>query len=180
MGKVTTKQTENIYFRCRKEAATCNPDLSSRESTADLLGVSPSSLADYELGKTKVIPVDKVVLMADLYNAPQLMNCYCAAECPIGCRRKIATEIKPLNEMVISLLDLVADRKLDRHMETLTHIAAQHCENCDEEMSDVIGYLDRLRMLVDGLTLYDEKRRGATHDCGRYDSDPCRRVRNPF
>ena len=166
MGNAPTKTNENIYFRCRKEAAMCNPDLRSRDSAADLLGVSASSLADYELGVTKVIPVDKVVLMADLYNAPQLMNCYCASECPIGCRRKIATEIRPLQETVISLLDLLADRRLDRHMKTLTHIAARCDEEDDmQEMSDVIGYLCRLRMLFDELTLFDEKRRGATHEC---------------
>ena len=74
MGSDCTKASENIYFRCRKEAAKYNDKLNSRESTAELLGVSVSSLADYELGNTKVVPVDKVVLMADLYNAPQLLN----------------------------------------------------------------------------------------------------------
>lgn len=68
MGTDCTKTNDNIYFRCRKEAAKYNDKLNSRESAADLLGVSVSSLADYELGNTKVVPVDKVVLMADLYN----------------------------------------------------------------------------------------------------------------
>ena len=94
MGNDTMKATGNIYFRCRKEAAKYNDKLNSRESASELLGVSVSSLADYELGNTKVVPVDKVVLMADLYNAPQLLNCYCASECPIGCMREIATEIE--------------------------------------------------------------------------------------
>ena len=66
MGKDCTKTNENIYFKCRKEAALYDERLRSRESAADLLGVSPSSLADYELGNTKVVPVDKVHLMADL------------------------------------------------------------------------------------------------------------------
>ena len=144
------KAIENPYFRCRKEASAYNPELCSREGAAYLLGVSVSSLADYELGITKIVPVDKVVLMADLYNAPQLLNLYCASECPIGCRRTIATEIKPLEETVISLLDLLSDSKLDKHMATLTHIAAQHCKRGDaDDMSDVIGYLCRLRILVD-------------------------------
>lgn len=74
MAKDCMKPNENIYFRCRKEAAKYNDKLNSRESAAEMLGVSVSSLADYELGNTKVVPVDKVVLMADLYNAPQLQN----------------------------------------------------------------------------------------------------------
>lgn len=92
MGSDCTKSNENIYFRCRKDAAKYNDKLNSRESASELLGVSVSSLADYELGNTKVVPVDKVVLMADLYNAPQMLNCYCANECPIGCRKETATD----------------------------------------------------------------------------------------
>ena len=72
MGRDAMKAGENPCFRCRKEAAKYNDKLSSREGAAEALGVSASSLADYELGITKVIPVDKVVLMADLYNAPEL------------------------------------------------------------------------------------------------------------
>lgn len=167
MGIVQTKVNENVYFRCRKDAAKYNADLNSRESTADLLGVSVSSLADYELGVTKVVPVDKVVLMADLYNAPQLLNCYCATECPIGSRREIATEIRPLQATVISLLDLLSESKLDRYMTELMHIAAGTVVNDGEKdsMSEVIGYLSRLRLLVEELTLFDEKRRGALSDC---------------
>ena len=51
MGNDTMKAAGNIYFRCRKEAAKYNDKLNSRESASELLGVSVSSLADYELGK---------------------------------------------------------------------------------------------------------------------------------
>ncbi len=57
MGKDQTKGNENIYFQARKRAATYDDRLRSRESAADLIGVSVSSLADYELGNTKVVPV---------------------------------------------------------------------------------------------------------------------------
>ena len=76
MGRTATKANSNICFRCRKEASAYNDKLSSREGAAELLGLSVSSLADYELGVTKVIPVDKIVLMADLYNAPELKVWY--------------------------------------------------------------------------------------------------------
>lgn len=84
MGRDAAKACENQCFRCRKEAAKHNDKLGSREGAAELLGISVSSLADYELGNTKVIPVDKVVLMADIYNAPELMAWYCSSECLIG------------------------------------------------------------------------------------------------
>ena len=84
MGRDAIKAGENPCFQCRKEAAKYNDKLNSREGAAEMLGVSVSSLADYELGITKVIPVDKVVLMAELYNAPELKAWYCTTECPIG------------------------------------------------------------------------------------------------
>ncbi len=102
MGKDCTKTNENIYFKCRKEAASYDERLRSRESAADLLGVSPSSLADYELGNTKVVPVDKVHLMADLYNAPQLRTMYCKYDCPIGAFLTVATEIMSLDTIVLT------------------------------------------------------------------------------
>lgn len=73
------KPYESIYFRCRKQAALYNDKLNSREGAAELLGCSVSSVAGYELGTTKCVPADVVVLMADLYNAPELLNYYCKA-----------------------------------------------------------------------------------------------------
>lgn len=72
-----TNCNENVYFAYRKKAASYNEKLNSRESAAELLGISPSTLANHELGITKSVPVDTVVMMADLYHAPELKNMYC-------------------------------------------------------------------------------------------------------
>lgn len=162
MGSDCTKCNENIYFRCRKEAAKYNDKLNSRESAAELLGVSVSSLADYELGNTKVVPVDKVVLMADLYNAPQLLNSYCASECPIGCRREIATEIQSLERTTCCLADLLSGGKLQKYMDQLTHIAidGKVNENEKDTMNEIVAYMSHLKVLLEELMLFDEKRRG--------------------
>lgn len=162
MGSDYTKANENIYFVCRKEAAKYNDKLNSRESASELLGVSVSSLADYELGNTKVVPVDKVVLMADLYNAPQLLNSYCASECPIGCRREIATEIQSLERTVVCLSDALSDGKLQKYMDRLTHIAIDGKVNEDEKdsMNEIVAYMSHLKKLLEELLLFDEKRRG--------------------
>ena len=96
MGRGSTKGNENVYFVARKRAAMYNERLYSREGAAELLGISVSTLADYELGNTKVVPVDKVVLMADLYNAPELKTGYCKHECPICSYLPVATEAKGL------------------------------------------------------------------------------------
>lgn len=162
MGSDYTKSNENIYFVCRKEAAKYNDKLNSRESASELLGVSVSSLADYELGNTKVVPVDKVVLMADLYNAPQLLNSYCASECPIGCRRAIATKIQPLEHTSICLIDILSNDKLQKYMDRLIHIATDGKvdENEKDSMNEIVAYMSRLKVLLEELLLFDEKRRG--------------------
>lgn len=79
-----TKAADNIYCKARLEAAKFNPKFSSREGASEELGISKDSLNQYELDLCKVVPVDKVVIMADAYNAPQLLNNYCCNECPIG------------------------------------------------------------------------------------------------
>lgn len=61
MGRGPTKSNENVYFVARKKAAMYNERLYSREGAAELLGISVSTLADYELGNTKVVPVDRVL-----------------------------------------------------------------------------------------------------------------------
>ena len=96
MGKEPLKENTNVYFQARKRAAMSNDRLFSRENAAELLGISPYTLADYELGNTKVVPVDKVVLMADLYNAPELITGYCKYQCPIHGFMPLATEEKNL------------------------------------------------------------------------------------
>lgn len=84
MGRYPTKAAGNRYFESRKKASEHDERLTSREGAGDLLGVSWSSMADYERGLTKV-PVDVVIRMADLYKDPSLLNWYCCNECPI-CR----------------------------------------------------------------------------------------------
>ena len=166
MGNDCIKPNENMYFACRKQAAKYNDKLNSRESAADLLGVSTSSLADYELGNTKVVPVDKVVLMADLYNAPELLNKYCQTECPIGCRKEIGYELKSLESITVGLLDLLSTDELNKRMRQLTHIAVDGKVNADEQaqMTEIVKYLSEVRKLVEELEIYDQKRKGNYRD----------------
>lgn len=117
------KQNENIYFRCRKEAAKYDERLCSRESTADLLYISVSSLADYELGNTKVIPVDKVNLMAELYSAPQLRTLYCKTNCPFRDFVTMATAIPKYDSIVLKLLEDMEDDKMKEIKKKLVNIA---------------------------------------------------------
>lgn len=61
MGRDATKAAGNPWYQARKKAAEYDDRLCSRESAAEQLGMSVSSLADAELGNTKFMPVDKAV-----------------------------------------------------------------------------------------------------------------------
>lgn len=113
-----TNCNENVYFACRKKAASYNEKLNSRESAAELLGISPSTLANHELGITKSVPVDTVVMMADLYHAPELKNMYCKKECPIGKGLPVSTNIDSLQGITVRLLN-----GLDAILESLDNLA---------------------------------------------------------
>ena len=107
MESGSINNTENIYFRCRKEAAKRNDALYSREKASELLGCSVSTLANYELGVTKSVPPDAVVMMADLYNAPDLLLHYCSNECPIGNNLPIPTGGGGVERAAIKVLKFI-------------------------------------------------------------------------
>ncbi len=157
MGTNPTKAMDNIYCRCRKEAAKYNDKLNSREGAAELLGVSVSSLADYELGNTKVVPVDKVVLMADLYNAPEIKNFYCTNECPIGEHTVHKLEIAELDRLTIKVLSAL--RGIDSVKDKLIDIVADGviAENEKPDLDAVLKALDEITIYSQELRLWAEK-----------------------
>ena len=74
MGRGATVAAGNAWYEARIRAAKYNPKLASREGAAEELNMSVSAVQDAELGITKHMPVDKAVLMADTYCAPELLN----------------------------------------------------------------------------------------------------------
>ena len=77
------KLGETPYRECRKQAAIYNDALGSMERAAEMLGVSVNTLSNYELGVT-VPPVDIIIVMADLYRAPQLKRCIVRRTVEVG------------------------------------------------------------------------------------------------
>ena len=167
MGRDAAKACENQCFRCRKEAAKHNDKLGSREGAAELLGISVSSLADYELGNTKVIPVDKVVLMADIYNAPELMAWYCSSECLIGKSLEMPSpEIASVERTTMKLLKQLRQGDIEQVKEKLIDIAADGVISDDEkpDFREVLGYLDELARTISELKTIGLMALGEDHD----------------
>lgn len=149
----------NVYFKARKRAAIYDERLYSREGAAELLGISVSSLADYELGNTKIVPVDKVVLMADLYKAPELKNQYCKTECPIGQQMPIATEIKGLEGITLRLLREFDTAMISEMKQQLMDIAADGVIDANERphLQKILGKLDDIAKAISEMRLVGEK-----------------------
>ena len=146
---------ETMYFRCRKEAALHNDRLNSRAGAAEALGISESSLAKHELGITKVVPVDLVALMADLYGCPELKANYCKNECPLGRDLTLATEVSPIERVTLNILSGLSTGKIEQIKQQLIDIAADGVIDSSEapQMRGIVDYLGRLSKSVAELQL---------------------------
>lgn len=159
MASGQMKCTENVYYQARKEAALYNDKLNSREGAAELLGISVSSLADYELGMTKFVPVDKVRLMAELYNAPQLMNGYCKYECPLGEHRILPVKVESVELATLKFLDALNKIDLRDVQMRLTTISCNGRidENEKDDFLDIVSKLEAVQKQIETLKLLADK-----------------------
>lgn len=159
MGFGYSKDNENVYFQARKKAAMYNDKLYSREGAADQLGLSSSTLADYELGITKVVPVDKVMLMADLYHAPELKQNYCKYECPIGREMPIATTSKGLSLSVLRFIKQFKPENISKIKELFLDLTEDGFIDCCEveDLKNLVKQLDDMAMVISEVRLMCQK-----------------------
>lgn len=159
MGRGPMNENQNVYFQARKKAAAYNERLWSREGAAELLGISVSTLADYELGNTKVVPVDKVVLMADLYKTPELITGYCMQECPVHGFLPLATEEKSLEGIALRLLQSFNEDSLKDMRDNLIEITADGKITEDElpSLKKIIDQLEKMAEVISEMKIAGEK-----------------------
>lgn len=159
MGNRPLNGNQNVYFQARKKAAMSNDRLASREGAAEMLGLSPYTLADYELGNTKVVPVDKVVLMADLYNAPELITGYCRYECPIHGYLPLATEETGLQGIALRLLKGFDTQELKEMNREIVNIMEDGKISDDEipQLKAIVRQLDGIAETISELRLATDK-----------------------
>lgn len=106
--------------------------------------MSVSSVADAELGLSKAMPVDKAVLMADLYKDPALLNYYCLHECPIGSKRPISDETIEIERATVKLTKILRKETVQWFKHGLQDIAADGVIS-DDEIDDFDKIMDELR-----------------------------------
>ena len=83
MANVASSTATNVLFMARCRASSHNEALGSRESAADIMGMDRGRLYRIETGIADPHP-EEILLMADLYGDPKLMNWYCREKCPLG------------------------------------------------------------------------------------------------
>lgn len=132
MGRVATKASGNVWYQARMKAASYNERLASREGAAEALNMSVSAVSDAELGLSKCMPVDKAVMMADLYNAPHLLNYYCVNECPIGKGKPLAVELDSIELITVRLIKALEIETVDSIKNRLLKIAEDGAVSEDE------------------------------------------------
>ena len=159
MGKGPMNENTNVYFQARKKAAIYNERLYSREGASELLGISVSTLADYELGNTKVVPVDKVVLMADLYCAPELITGYCMRECPVHGFLTLATEEKSILGIALRLLKGFNEDELKAMKVDLIEITEDGIISQEEipKLKEILNKLDGMAEVISEMKIAGEK-----------------------
>lgn len=108
MGKKATKAADNIYYLARSEAAGINPNFTSREKAAEIIGIDRTRLARIELDTISPYP-EEVKAMAEAYNTPELCNTYCARECPIGKNSVPEVTIDDFDRLALKVLGSLKD-----------------------------------------------------------------------
>ena len=151
MGKKSTKESKNIYFRSREEAG-----LTRAQASEKMEYVSESRIEKIESGATLPQP-DDVTAMAKAYKKPELCNYYCANECSIGQEMVPEIQVSSLSEIVLGLLSSL--NTLDTQKNRLIDITADGRidDNELEDFARIKNRLDQLSITIEGLKLWCSK-----------------------
>ena len=159
MGRGAPKAQGNVWYEARLEAAKWNERLLSRFGAAEVMGLSEDAVKSAELGLYKSMPVDNAVLMADAYNAPELLNHYCLRECPIGREKPISAEVLGVDRVTIKLLKGLRSESMRSLKEKMLDIAEDGDVTPDElsDLTEIINQLDELSKTISEIKILGEK-----------------------
>ncbi|MBQ6401403.1 MAG: helix-turn-helix domain-containing protein [Firmicutes bacterium] len=129
----------------------------SREHAAEKIGVSDDKLERIENGKQRPNPQD-VLIMSEVYQAPELCNFYCSTDCEIGKRYVPRVPDSELPGIILHLLDSVYE--VEDIEKSLVRITADDVidESEVESLADAQYTLERLSVMVEALQLCIERK----------------------
>lgn len=144
-------------------AASYNDKLASREGAAEVTGIDRNRIAYTELGTLCPYP-EEVLVYADAYNAPELLNYFCATMCPIGRETVDAIPNGSLEQVSLKLLS--STRCISDIREELIEIArdGEIDEGERDRMSTILEQLRQTSNDIKALELvYEKFMRGEEH-----------------
>lgn len=156
MGKKATKAADNMYYLARCEAENNNPDFSSREKAAEIIGIDRTRLARIELDTIAPYP-EEVKAMAEAYNTPELCNSYCARECPIGQDSVKEVTIDDFDRLALKVLGSLKD--IDGLRSSLIAISEDGVIEVNERAAfqNILNSLEKISINAKALHLWAVK-----------------------
>ncbi len=156
MGKKATKAADNIFCKARYQSAEKNTNFSSRESTAEIIGLDRTRLARIELGSVTPYP-EEVLSLSDAYHMPELCNLYCSRVCPIGKITTTELDIQEFDRLTLKVLGSL--KNIDSIRSRLISIAEDGDIEPEEyeEFRSVLNSLDKIAINAQALKLWASK-----------------------
>ena len=116
MTRIAPSTAANRYYLARMEAAKNNDRMNSREGASEETGIDRKRLQRIEIGTLEPYP-EEIMLMADTYHAPELLNFYCTNACPIGRRTVPQAELQEIDRLTVKFLNALGNmRGLDEDL----------------------------------------------------------------
>ena len=155
MSNIAASTSSNLFYQARYKASAHNEQLRSRESAADCMLIDRGRLYRIESGLTNPYP-EEVVLMADLYNAPELRNYYCTTSCPLG-KDIPKVDIQELDRIAVKALS--SFRKIAAAKEKFLDVVEDGVVTEEErpELDEVMNILDEVSTIANSLRVWAEK-----------------------
>ncbi|WP_302950058.1 XRE family transcriptional regulator [uncultured Selenomonas sp.] len=158
MTKIAPSTAVNRYYLARMAAAEQNERLSSREGASEETSIDRKRLQRIEIGTLNPYP-EEVLLMADAYHAPELLNYHCSQCCPIGQRTVPRAESNELDRITVKFMNAI--EQLKGSDKELLRIAEDGALSADEipQMERVLDGVRKLAAIACEIQIYLEKHR---------------------
>ena len=158
MTKIAPSTAVNRYYLARMAAAEQNERLSSREGASEETSIDRKRLQRIEIGTLNPYP-EEVLLMADAYHAPELLNYHCSQRCPIGQRTVPRAESNELDRITVKFMNAID--QLKGSDKELLRIAEDGALSADEipQMERVLDGVRKLAAIACEIQIYLEKHR---------------------
>lgn len=156
MQNICTNGSGNIFYLARIRASKFNPRLSNRENASGETGIDRTRLARIEEGIVSPNTED-VLMMASVYNAPELKPIFCSKMCPLGDRLPDVDGTSTLDRITVKAICSLQKIKSIKH--DLLEITADGIISEAEkpELRNIIRELDELTAVTEDLKIWAEK-----------------------